>query len=77
MLDSSSPPLEGVPRYVPHPTTPTMSDEEYYRVIYGELEWRSRMGDPLEGRTWGVSARLMAWEKQEGWPDSYFIEVRG
>ena len=62
---------------MPHPMTPTMTDEEYYRVIYGELEWRSRMGDPLEGRTWGVSARLMAWEKQEGWPDSYFIEVRG
>ena len=77
MLNSSSPPLEVVPRYVPHPVVPTMTDEEYYRVVYGELEWHSRVGDPLEGRTWGVSARLMVWDKQEGWPDSFFIEVRG
>ena len=54
-----------------------MSDQEYYRVVSEELERRSRAGDPLEGRAWGVSARLMVWEKQEGWPDSYFIEVQG
>ena len=54
-----------------------MTDAEYYSVIYRELEWRSRVGDPLEGTTWGVNARLMEWDRQVGWPPSYFIEIRG
>ena len=55
-------PLPGViPQYVPHPITPTMYDAEYYSVIYPELEWRSRQGDPLEGVSWGVTATLMEW----------------
>ena len=59
-----------IPQYIPHPVTPTMGDSEYYSVIYRELEYRSRNGDPLEGPTWGVTAKLMQWDQQEGWPPS-------
>ena len=54
-----------------------MGDAEYWAYVYGECEYRSRHGDPLEERTWGISAKLMQWEPQDGWPPSYFIEVTG
>ena len=46
-------------------------------MIYRELEYRSRHGDPLEGQTWGVTARLMQWDQQDGWPPSYYIDIKG
>ena len=66
-----------VPMYVPHPVTPTMSDSEYYDVIYKELEWRHTHGDPLEGVAWGVSASLMEWDRTPGWNRSYFVNTMG
>ena len=48
-----------IPQYSPTPVVPTMGDAEYWAYVYGECEYRSRHGDPLEERTWGISAKLM------------------
>ena len=76
---SNSPELSSIviPQYTPTRVRPTMGDAEYWSYVYGECELRSRSGDPLENRTWNVRARLMEWELQEDWPDSFFIEVTG
>ena len=54
-----------------------MGDSECYSSIYRELEYRSRNGDPLEDQTWRVIAKLMQWEQQDGWPPSYYIDIKG
>ena len=77
MSNSPDPPSISIPQYTPTPVRPTMGDAEYWSYVYGECEYRSRNGDPLEERTWGIIAKLMQWEPQDGWPPSYYIDVKG
>ena len=77
MSNSPHLPPINIPQYTPTPVVPTMGDAEYYSSTYCELEYRSRNGDPLEDQTWGVIAKLMQWEQQDGWPPSYYIDIKG
>ena len=77
MQSSPASPPAGIPEYVPHPIVPTMTDAEYYSAIHRALVWRNRMGDPLEGRAWGVIARLMQWDRPFGGAPSYYIDIQG
>ena len=77
MSNSPDTPSIIIPHDSPTPVVPTMGDEEYWSYVYGECEYRSQNGDPLEERTWGIIAKLMQWEQQDGWPPSFYIDVKG